>query len=483
MTKNIEAGCHKRAIALTKVSFRYKGADQFALKDLSFSLEAGQCAVITGSVGAGKSTLCHCLNGLIPQVIEGELKGHILVGGKDVSRFRVQTLSREVGLVMQDPEVQIVGRTVAEDVAFGPRNYLVPADVIPGRISDALTKVGLDGYEHRNTEALSGGEKQRLAIAGILAMETSVLVLDEPASELDPAGKAALYTTLSELKESRGVTLIIVEQKIDDLPDMVDHLFFMENGSLKKHAPSPIPFHDSSKKTNTLFEAKKSSNGPVALKVDHLFFSHTPSRLILNDINLTIRQDDFIALMGHNGAGKTTLAKHLNGLIPCQSSGSVTFYGKEIHNLKSSEMASLVGFVFQNPDHQIFESSVEKEVGLGLFHQGITPAKISYQVDEALALTGLETVKHAHPFTLGKGVRQLIALASIVVMKPKVLIVDEPTTGLDAQGAMRVMEILHNLHSTGTAIVFITHDMALAAQYAQRLVVMEGGKIIKSDNF
>ena len=467
---------------MTQVSFRYKGSDRFALKDLSLSLNAGQCVVITGPVGAGKSTLCHCLNGLIPQVIEGELKGHILVGDKDISQFRVQTLSREVGLVMQDPEVQIVGRTVAEDVAFGPRNYLVPADEIHKRISQALSQVGLDGYEHRHTDALSGGEKQRLAIAGILAMATDILVLDEPASELDPAGKAALYTTLAELKQNRGVTLIIVEQKIDDLPDMVDHLFFMENGSLKKHTPSPIPFQESFQKTNHSFKTKKQSNGPVALKVEHLFFSHTPSRPILNDINLTIFQDDFIALMGHNGAGKTTLAKHLNGLIPCRA-GSVTFYGKEIQNFKRSEMASLVGFVFQNPDHQIFESSVEKEVGLGLFHQGVTPAGIASQVDDALSLTGLETVKHVHPFTLGKGVRQLIALASIVVMKPKVLIVDEPTTGLDSQGAMRVMEILHNLHSTGTAILFITHDMTLAAQYAHRLVMMKKGKILKGHNF
>lgn len=462
------------AVCLTRVSFQYKGADRPALRDVSFSLSPGECALITGPAASGKTTLCHSLNGLVPQVREGRLKGDIRVAGMDVTRFRVQTLARKAGLVMQDPEIQIVGRTIAEDLAFGPRNYLMPAEDIPDRISRAMALAGLDLPGHRPTAALSGGEKQRLAIAGVLAMSPSVLILDEPASELDPAGRSDLYRCLFKLKQDQGLTLIIVEKKTDDLRDMADQVLVMDDGRLKKQsvyrnraAASPaVPVRPR--------QAAAGPEAPAALAVRNL--SYAPAGPVLDAVNLTIYQDDFIALMGHNGAGKSSLARHLNGLIPCRS-GSVSFYGKDVGRFTAPEMAGSVGFVFQNPDHQIFESSVEKEVGFGLTHQGLGRKEIKERVDEALHLTGLESVRHAHPFTLGKGLRQLIAVAAILVLTPRVLVLDEPVTGLDARGTARVMEILENLHRAGTAILLITHDMDLAVHHARRLVVMKAGQI------
>ncbi len=478
-----------QAVELTHVSFRYKTADTFALKEIDFSLEQGECAVIMGPSASGKTTLCRCLNGLIPQAVDGELKGNINVAGKDLSQFRVQTMAGKIGLVMQDPEVQIVGRTVYEDIAFGPRNYLVPKDEINHRVSQCLSLVGLEGYETRLTTALSGGEKQRLAIAGVLAMNPEILVLDEPASELDPAGRNDIYQHLEHLREKTGLTMVIVEQKIDDIIQMIDQVILLDNGR-KKWAgkPADMPSRNT-RYTRSVFPVYPvrpgSENKPhpdnnitlPALQVNGLSFFYTPSEPVLRDINLSIYPDDFLAVAGHNGAGKTSLVKHLNGLIACKS-GSIRFHEKEMNTMTPKEISQSVGFVFQNPDHQIFETTVEKEISFGLSNRGFSRHHIKTRVDETIAYMGLNAVRNHHPFSLGKGLRQLIAVASIVVLKPDILIVDEPTTGLDLTGSQTIMNMIEKLHHNGTAIILITHDMALVEKYTNRLVVMSHGQII-----
>lgn len=489
------------ALELSHVSFQYKSANHPALNDISFSLARGECAVVMGPSASGKTTLCRCLNGLVPQALEGTLTGEVTVAGKDVSTFRVQTLAKDVGFVMQDPEVQIVGRTVREDLAFGPRNFLVPAAEIEKRIPRVLAHVGLQGYEDRSTAALSGGEKQRLAIAGILAMAPGILVLDEPASELDPAGRTELYRHLDQLRQRQGLTLVIVEQKIEDILPMVDQVLMMTAGRLKAQgrpeqiqknlippccSPPPLPGKQCSPVRNFIPRTLKDKPGsppenPVLLEVKQLNFQYTPSIPILKNIHLTIRQKDFTAVMGHNGAGKTTLVKHLNGLLPC-TSGTLLFCKKEMKRMTIRERARSVGFVFQNPDHQIFENSVEKEISFGLTGMGLSREEITRRVDEALDRTGIESVRHHHPFTVGKGTRQMIAVASIVALRPRILVVDEPTTGLDETGGRRIMDLIKNLHTRGTAIVLITHDLNLAAQYADRLVVMTRGEIVVDDD-
>ncbi|MFK5953436.1 MAG: ABC transporter ATP-binding protein [Desulfobacterium sp.] len=474
-----------KAIALSQVSFKYKGTNTFALVDISWSLNPGECAVIMGPSASGKTTLCRCLNGLIPQALEGTLTGDIVVAGKDVSCFRTQTLAKNVGFVMQDPESQIVGRTVFEDLAFGPRNLLVPARDIEQRIPEVLSLVGLTGYESRFAADLSGGEKQRLAIAGILAMEPSILILDEPASELDPAGRADLYFHLDRLRKSKGLTLVIVEQKIEDIQSMVDRVLILEKGRITKQGQSEQLKDLWAQPGIQLLSSIQNTvppprDMPACLEVNHLNFGYTPAASVLKDINLSVYPGDFMALMGHNGAGKTTLVKHLNGLIPC-GAGTIVFEGKDINKFKTKDLARSVGFIFQNPDHQIFENSVEKEIAFGLVNIGCSREEIARTVDETLEKTGLEPFRHLHPFTLGKGMRQMIAVAAIVALSPKVLVVDEPTTGLDATGSSLIMDLIQRLHCNGTAIVLITHDLSLAARYASRLLVMGQGKILLDD--
>jgi len=471
-----------KSIALSQLSFKYKGADTFALTDVSWSLNPGECAVIMGPSASGKTTLCRCLNGLIPQALEGTLTGDVIVAGKDVSLFRTQTLAKDIGFVMQDPETQIVGRTVFEDLAFGPRNLLIPAREIEQRIPEVLSQTGLAGYENRFTADLSGGEKQRLAIAGILAMEPSILILDEPASELDPAGRDNLYLHLNRLRRLKGLTLIIVEQQIEDIQSMVDQVLILNEGRVVEQGrPEQLkrtwtPPHIPPAGPTQTMDLSPSAT-PACLEIRHLNFRYTPKAPVLKDINFSVYPGDFVALMGHNGAGKTTLVKHLNGLIPCHA-GTILFKGKDINTFKSKDLARSVGFIFQNPDHQIFENSVEKEIAFGLTNMGYSQETIDRTVSDTLEKTGLEPLRHRHPFSLGKGMRQMIAVASIVALNPGILVVDEPTTGLDAAGTSLIMDLIQKLHCRGTAIVLITHDITLAAGYANRLVVMGQGALL-----
>jgi len=458
-------------ISVSNLSFRYKTGDIPALKDVNFQIPPATCTLIRGESGSGKTTLCYCLKGLIPQAVEGDFTGRIETAGMDVTKYRIQTLSKHIGFVLQDPEVQIVGRTVYEDLMFGPRNLLVPRNTIVSELTSALRAVGLDGYEDRETYQLSGGEKQRLAIAGILAMKPQVLILDEPSSELDPAGRRDLYGVLLRLKRDEGLTIVIVDQQLTASHPLVDDALLLKDGEFK----SPV----SSKKSSVpcKHQSNFSSNEkPTVLTVENLSFAYSSETPVLKNINMEIRQQDFVALVGYNGSGKTTLAMHLNRLLEPQT-GTVIYKKKSIEELSRAEIARSIGFVFQNPDHQIFETSVEKEIGFGLVQQGMGLKEIKDKVDEVLGFMDLEDYRDNHPATLPKGIRQFIGVASIVALSPEILVVDEPTTGLDTKGKDVIISRLKELNDKGTAIVMITHDMALVKENCSRLILLEQGTV------
>jgi energy-coupling factor transport system ATP-binding protein len=487
-------------ITLNNIHFRFKNGEREVLNNVSFSVKRGECVVIMGPSGSGKSTLCHCLNGLVPQALEGDLRGNITVLTKDPRCFRVQTMSREIGLMMQDPEVQIVGRTVYEDVAFGPGSYLIPGDEIDIRIHKALKQVGLQGFEKRKTDGLSGGEKQRLVIAGLLAIKPDILVLDEPASELDPAGRKGLFQLLEKLKREEAITLIIVDKNPIDFVAFVDSIVILDRGEVVWHGDPrklatvspgtdfnlPPPLKNTFRQRTVSHSALKKQQpvscavSDVALEIKNLSFGYDRPGSVLNNINLKLYQDDYLALVGHNGAGKTSLAKHLNGLI-VPDRGAVFFYGKDISKMSTKQRSQSVGYVFQNPDHQIFESSVEREIEYGLKFCEICRTDRARIVRTILEITGLTPYRHHHPYTLSKGIRQLIAIASIAALSPKVLVIDEPTTGLDHSGIGTIMTIIGRLYSQGTAMVLISHDLALIRHFTKRMVVLLNGEIIADD--
>ncbi|KJS48462.1 MAG: ABC transporter ATP-binding protein [Peptococcaceae bacterium BRH_c23] len=509
------------------------------MKNISLTVKKGKFIVLMGSTGAGKTTLSLCLNGLIPQLLEGKLTGQVSVAGKNVGKTAVQSMSKVLGLVLQDPETQIIGRTVEEDTAFGPRNFLVPFDEINLRVDQSLEKVRLKGYNQRISEELSGGEKQRLAIAGVLVMEPEILVLDEPTSELDPIGRSEIYQTLDDLRRKRDLTILLVEHSSEELIHKADEVLVLKQGEvvwkglpteLFRNLPllsqlgiKPLPvsqlgwdFYEKGWITfaeipldipsaaniirallpkyghwhkhghvpvqeeikNHLFKQEPYLlEAEIAVQVSDLFYQYNSSQPALRGINLTIKTGEFVALIGQNGAGKTTLAKHFNGLLK-PTRGEIIVEGMNTLQYDSSDLSKTIGYVFQNPDHQIFSATVEKELEFGLKNAGYKGQEIKQRVDEVLQYTGLERYRSVHPFSLGKGERQMIAVASILALKPKLLIIDEPTTGSDWAGVQSMMALICKLHAAGTTIIMISHDMDLVAQHAKRVIVMKEGGVM-----
>ena len=514
----------ENAILMENVTFTYKNCDEPALKDVSLNIKQGRFTVIMGKTGAGKTTLTMLSNGIIPQVLEGSVEGTVISAGMDVSKYRVQTIAHRLGLVVQDPETQIFGRTVKEDVAFGPRNYLVPREEILRKISDSLEKVRLGGYEERETSQLSGGEKQRLAIAGILAMEPSIIVLDEPTSELDPRGREEIYATMQDLLKENGITVVAVEHSSQEITEKADEIvvlddqhivwqgkpydFFRNLELVGKYGVKPIPvgetgwelykkglirqdeiplnIDDAYACVTRLLDGKKpaynpegrpAGSGKPLIELKDVHYRYENGKEAIRGVDLTINEGDYIALIGQNGAGKTTLAKMFNSLHKPES-GTVMVCGKNTLDEEPNTLAQYVGYVFQNPDNQIFSTSVYKEMEYGLKNAGIPAEESDKRIHEVARMLGLESVLEEHPFSLGKGQRQRLAVASILVLKPKILVVDEPTTGQDWNGIRNMMQLIDELHRNGTTIVMITHDMDVVAKHAGRAIVMSQGRIV-----
>ncbi|MEA5049998.1 MAG: energy-coupling factor transporter ATPase [Oscillospiraceae bacterium] len=512
------------AIRMQGLSFTYAGADAPVLRDIDLNIGRGKFTVIMGRTGVGKTTLALVSNGIIPQLVEGTLEGSVVSGGYDLSKFRVQTAAKEVGLVLQDPETQIFGRTVEEDVAFGPRNYLVPREEIFRRIKQALAKVRLDGYEKRQTSQLSGGEKQRLAIAGILAMSPSILILDEPTSELDPIGREEIYSTMCSLQKTQGITVVAIEHSSQEISEKADEIvvlgdgrivwqgdpkeFFRDLPLVDRWGIKPLPVScvgwslfekgyigkeeiplgvdEAHALVRRLLGGRRlrlpapepaPARGAPLIEVRDVSFRYDNGKTALENVSLDICEGDYIALIGQNGAGKTTLAKHFNSIHkPC--AGTVTVCGRDTAKEEPNTLAQLIGYVFQNPDNQIFSTSVYKEMEYGLKNAGIGAEEADRRIRETAELLHLTDVLDEHPFSLGKGERQRIAVASILVLRPKILVVDEPTTGQDWDGIRHMMQLIDELHAAGTTIVMITHDMDVVASHASRVVVMAQGHIV-----
>lgn len=516
------------AVELKNVSYSYPNSRQASLNNVNFSVAKGSFVAVMGPNGAGKTTLSLCLNGLIPQLLEGELAGDVTVDNKNLRMCRVQEMAGHVGLVLDDPEAQIFGRTVIEDTSFGPANLSLPVEEIYQRAGQALQMTRLNGYEQRSTHRLSGGEKQRLAIAGILAMHPEIMVLDEPASALDPLGIREIYQTIDDLRLQKQLTIIVAEHDCQEIIGRADRVIVLKGGEiawsgvpeelfrnvslLQTFGIRPIPvsligweFYQkgwiafaeiplgviAAEKTVRDIMTKYNlrpvgkADPPVVrqpetkaralIQVSNLNYQYLPDNNVLKNINLTIRRGEFVALIGPNGSGKTTLAKHFNGLLQ-PSAGDVIING--VNSREFPQLARVVGYVFQNPDHQIFSATVEKELEYGLKNIGLDSAEIRRRVDRVIKFTGLEQRRKDHPFALGRGERQIIALASILALEPEILVVDEPTTGLDWAGVQKIMELIRHLHDHGTTIIMISHDMEIVARYAQRIIMMKDGSIL-----
>ncbi|MEM3506567.1 MAG: energy-coupling factor transporter ATPase [Candidatus Bathyarchaeia archaeon] len=517
-------------IIIENLSYAYPKSKELVLKNINLRVKEGEFLAIMGKTGAGKTTLCLALNGIIPQFYEnGKIEGEVIVDGLSTYNTPIQKLALSVGMVFQDFESQIFGVTVEEDIGFGLSNIGLPKEEILRRINEVLSIVRLNGYEKREVGALSGGELQRLAIADILAMKPKILVLDEPTSQLDPIGKEEVFSVILSLKEKLGITTIITEHKSEEIAQYADRVIVLKNGeialeghpkdlfkkidelydlgvrppqvcelSVKIEKQKNINFDSfpltvdeayktyinalSLKKINkqsrldSINSFNKAKDLPI-IEVEDLWHTYPNGIHAIQGISLKIYKGEFLAIIGQNGSGKTTLVKHFNGLLK-PTKGKVIVGG--VNTLKSTVgmLSRKVGYVFQNPDHQIFATSVYEEIAYGPKNMKLSKEEIDKRVKEALNFVGLEGYEEKNPFLLNKGERQRIAFASIFAMRPQVFIVDEPTTGQDYQGSENMMKMLKKLNEKGCTIIIITHDMRIVAEYAQRIIVLSNGKIL-----
>lgn len=511
-------------IELEGFSFSYAGSGEWQLQRVTSHVMRGEKVAIMGATGAGKSTLAMALNGLIPHHHEGQLDGQVRVDSHTVSESPVLDTVRVVGLVMQDAEAQITGQTVLADAAVGPANFGLPREEVLGRAREALRAVDMAQLEERDTNRLSGGQRQRLAIAGIIAMHSDVLVLDEPTSELDPEGTEEVFTVIDELSKAHETTLVLIEHEPELIARWADRLLVLRAGRLVFDG-SPADFFSSEVEVEAAALrppqvteaaqglAKSGYAGPIPVTlqqaidvlprwsaeralprasrrrpdagvpvIEAIGLGHTYAGGVraLSDVHLSIRTGEFVAVLGRNGAGKTTFARHLNGLLRA-TSGSLRIAGEEVGQRPVSELARHVGYVFQNPDHQIFATTVRDEVAYGLRNQEWDPDRVDARVAEVLEQVGISEFADRHPFTLGKGQRQRLAVASVLALEPEVLVVDEPTTGQDWRGAQAMMRLVEELNNAGRTIIMITHDMTLVARYAHRALVFAGGRLIADE--
>jgi energy-coupling factor transport system ATP-binding protein len=507
------------AISIEDLSFTYRGGFEPALKQIDGHVTAGTSVVVMGHGGSGKSTLSCSLNGLVPVFFRGQYRGRVMVRDQEVARHRVAEMSRLVGLVLQDFEAQLFSTNVELEMAFGPENHCLPRSEIERRIGRYLTLVGLEKLRQREPATLSGGQKQRLAIGSVLALETEILVMDEPTTDLDPAAREEVLSIAGHLREE-GRTLLVIDHEPETAID-ADLVWLMKDGQIVSQGPpseilksvsvmescgvKPHPLVE-------LFERMRWSGTPLTVKsalalierdglvqrreplvslaspavssgvpllkaegLRYLYPTHAVEAL--RGIDLSIHEGEFIAILGQNGSGKTTLAKHFNGLLK-PTSGQVQVLKKPTGEYRHRDLARVVGYVFQNPDHQIFAKTVWEEVGFGLKVLGEPPNVVGTRVSEALENVGLKGYGERGPFTLTKGERQQVAVASVLAAQPQIIILDEPTTGLDYRHQRSMMEMLKRLNRAGHTIVIITHSMWVAAEYATRTVVMKEGSIL-----
>jgi energy-coupling factor transport system ATP-binding protein len=455
-----------------------------ALLNVSFEVEQGECILVTGPSGCGKSTLGRVLTGLIPQVIPAELSGSVQVAGLDVAAHTPAEISATVGTVFQDPSTHLFHLKVADEVAFGPQNLGLPRDEIERRSRWAMETLGLLELADRKPTDLSGGQKQRLAIASALAMQPKVLVLDEPTASLDVPGTRSVVAALEELQRKYGLTIVLMEHRLAEVRNLADQVLVLDRGQavaagtfdhvlgdhrllqqygLRRPTEEPL----------TPWAELLSPNGSHPERVQPLLTVRDVSagyrgRAVVEQVSLDIYPGEFIALVGDNGAGKSTLALAIAGLLK-PLHGEIRFQGK------SRPRPGLdISLLFQNPADQLFTDSVEEELAFGPRNLRCYEPEWEKQVLES---ADLESLRRRKPFSLSVGQQQRTALASCLSLRPRLVILDEPTLGQDWGHLQQLMDFILALNRQGTAILLITHDYKLVYRYAQRVILMNGGRI------
>lgn len=517
-------------ISVEDLTVRYPGRSRPALSRVNLTLRDGETLLLLGPGGCGKSTLALALSGLIPNSLEADFSGRVLIDGIDTREADPALLSQRVGVVFQDPEAQFVMLDVESELAFGLENLRTPPAEIDRRIDAALSAAGLEGRRHDKVWQLSGGQKQRVALAALLAMQPPVIVFDEPTANLDPAGARDVFARIAELRRAGRHTLVIIEHRLDALMHLVDRVIVMgEQGRIVAEGsphhvfdqhfeqlqqlgvwmpqvsalarrlgarPVPVtldeadqslrprvsqvglasPRHSPASCSRVSADRASDRAEPLAVHVRQLTFRYS-SRLALDQVELRVPRHDFLAIVGANGAGKTTLAGCMAGVL-APPAGAVFINGADVATLSPQALARQVGFVFQNPEHQFVTDTVADELRFSLRRSDLPRAEIERRVEAMLARFRLDRYAGVNPFTLSHGEKRRLSVATMLMRDQEILILDEPTFGQDQHAAGELMALLRALHAEGRTIIIITHDMALAAEHACHVAVMREGRVV-----
>ena len=529
---------------------RLRKSQVCALKDINTSIYEGEFVGIIGSTGAGKTTLASLMTGAIPHHFAGTLSGSVTIYAKESRTLSLTQIARYIASVIQDIDAQMVAGNVEDELLFGLENFGIAHDEIYPRMNEALRAVGILDLKYRDIDTLSGGQKQKVAIAAILALRPRVMILDEPTCALDPASSEMIFSILCDLNATYGITIVVIEQKVALLCKYCRRLLVLSQGELCLDAPidealkqrelldsvginyprttrliqtlrahglndsstshqimpvsvtdtvhvlddmlSSVPLqsfvhdmhqplsdsviarvHASSSQSTCISQQEQDRQKTLAF--EHVSFSYAGSQETLSDISFSLYPGELVALVGQNGAGKTTITKLINGLLRPRT-GTISLCGTSTQNMPVSTRARFVSTLFQNPDYQLSKPSVREEVAFSCLLVGIDKDKAYARADKVIDELNLDP--SASPFMLSRGQRQMVALAATMVTRPQLLLLDEPTCGLDFVECQRVMEHVIRLQQTGCAVLMVCHDMEVVADYATRLMVISKGKLL-----
>jgi energy-coupling factor transporter ATP-binding protein EcfA2 len=514
------------AVRFEDFSFRYNSQKEPTLKNISLTIKKGEKVLVIGPSGSGKSTFGHCINGLAPHSYKGEVTGRLEVMGKEASQLGIFGLSRHVGTVLQDSDCQFIGLTVGEDIAFSMENECVDTDTMKQRVLSAAISVDMGSFLASNPFQLSGGQKQRVSLAGVMVNDVDILLFDEPLANLDPATGKYAIELIDDLQKQKGKTVIIIEHRLEDaLHRGADRVILFDDGRivadlppsellagglLKEHGIREPLFISALKMAGCSIKAEDNLNNIASLNIDahkerllgwtrsgtnhpvqvtgrellsvrDLAFKYKSGTRAIKNISFSVKEGEMIAVIGKNGAGKSTLSKLICGMER-PDSGSIIFEGRDITHDTIKERSLRIGFAMQNPNHMICKTMIMDEVSLGLKARKVADDIIKDKVERTLRICGLYPFRNWPVAALSYGQKKRVTIASVLVLEPKMLILDEPTAGQDYRHYTEIMEFLRELNErNGITILMITHDMHLAIEYTNRAIVLADGVKIADD--
>ncbi|MNU54551.1 putative HMP/thiamine import ATP-binding protein YkoD [compost metagenome] len=513
-------------IEFVDFTFQYHAQSRPTLHRINLTIYEGEKVLIVGPSGSGKSTLAHCMNGLIPFFYTGEMSGSMKIKGKELKDQSIAELSDTVGTVLQDPDGQFVGLTVAEDIVFKLENDAIPQAEMTDRLAAAARKVDIEQYLESSPHALSGGQKQKTTLGGVLVNDVDILLFDEPLASLDPYTGKRTIELIDRIHLETGKTVVIIEHRLEDvLHRSVDRIIVVRDGQAQADLPAaellssnilveagirePLyitalkyagcsitpeihPEHVDTIRLDSctprlqewyrsLNNSSETADFPVILELKDISFGYEKNQPILHHVSLRIGKGEIVSIAGRNGAGKSTISKLICGFYR-PSSGTILLNGRDIRSDSIKERADRIGFVMQNPNHMLSKTLIYDEVALGLKLRGVPEEAIRERVHEVLKVCGLYAFRSWPVSALSYGQKKRVTIASILVLSPEVIILDEPTAGQDYRHYNEMMEFLLTLNRQGITIIMITHDMHLMLEYAQRTIVLSEGTKIADDS-